>query len=370
MRLPPQPYAIAMWDFSWLERRWPGAGYEDWDKALDELAERGYNAVRIDAYPHLVDVDPEGEWHLLPVWNQEDWGSPAKVTVQVMPSLLEFLNKARARNISVALSTWFRQDRWNARMRIRAPEDLGRVWLSVLDRVRGAGMLDSLLYIDLCNEFPIETWAPFLYTSNMPHPENGNARSMNDAIVADWMRRAIAVVKTNYPDIPCTFSQTITLEDFRGQDVSALDFLEPHLWMTMVSDYHQRANYEFTKFSPLGYEKLVANSRRTYEADKDRYDTALFDSIDRLARWSRAVDRHLITTEAWALVCFKDWPGLEWNWILDLNARAAERAAATGRWIGLCSSNFAGPQFVGTWRDVAYHRRLTSIIRSARIETS
>ncbi|MDR1281083.1 MAG: hypothetical protein LBK99_09710 [Opitutaceae bacterium] len=21
-----------MWDFSWLERRWPGAGYEDRDK--------------------------------------------------------------------------------------------------------------------------------------------------------------------------------------------------------------------------------------------------------------------------------------------------------------------------------------------------
>jgi hypothetical protein len=28
------PRTITMWDFSWLERRWPGAGYEDWDKAL------------------------------------------------------------------------------------------------------------------------------------------------------------------------------------------------------------------------------------------------------------------------------------------------------------------------------------------------
>ncbi len=44
-----RPRAITMWDFSWLERRWPGAGYEDWDQALDELAERGYDAVRIDA---------------------------------------------------------------------------------------------------------------------------------------------------------------------------------------------------------------------------------------------------------------------------------------------------------------------------------
>jgi len=37
-----QPLAIAMWDFSWLERRWPGAGFEDWDRSLNELVERGY----------------------------------------------------------------------------------------------------------------------------------------------------------------------------------------------------------------------------------------------------------------------------------------------------------------------------------------
>ena len=54
-----KPLAIAMWDFSWLERRWPGAGYEDWDRALDELVERGYDAVRIDAYPHLVASEPD-----------------------------------------------------------------------------------------------------------------------------------------------------------------------------------------------------------------------------------------------------------------------------------------------------------------------
>ena len=50
----PYPLAITMWEFSWLERRWPGAGYEDWDKALSELVERGYDAVRIDPFHHHV----------------------------------------------------------------------------------------------------------------------------------------------------------------------------------------------------------------------------------------------------------------------------------------------------------------------------
>ena len=29
------PLAITMWDFSWIERRWDGAGFEDWNAALD-----------------------------------------------------------------------------------------------------------------------------------------------------------------------------------------------------------------------------------------------------------------------------------------------------------------------------------------------
>ncbi|MBM4057303.1 MAG: cellulase, partial [Planctomycetes bacterium] len=60
----PHPVGIAMWDFSWLERRWPGAGYEDWDVAVGELADRGYEAVRIDAYPHLISAHADADWTL------------------------------------------------------------------------------------------------------------------------------------------------------------------------------------------------------------------------------------------------------------------------------------------------------------------
>src|SRR5271165_680716 len=105
-----RPRAIAMWDFSWLERRWPGAGYEDWDSILDELKKRGYDAVRIDAYPHLVATAADRTWELLPCWNQQVWGSPARNRVRVQPELNQFIRKCGDRGLRVALSTWFRQD--------------------------------------------------------------------------------------------------------------------------------------------------------------------------------------------------------------------------------------------------------------------
>lgn len=73
------PLAITMWDFSWLERRWPGAGYENWSQALDELVQRGYDAVRIDAYPHLHAAGATQQHTIIPCWNQQHWGSPPKL---------------------------------------------------------------------------------------------------------------------------------------------------------------------------------------------------------------------------------------------------------------------------------------------------
>lgn len=36
--------------------------------------------------------------------------------------------------------------------------------------------------------------------------------------------------------------------------------------------------------------------------------------------------------------------------------------------LAISTSNFCGPQFVGMWRDVEWHRRLTDIIHSAPVE--
>lgn len=360
-----RPYAIAMWDFSWLERRWPGAGFEDWDEALSGLTERGYDAVRIDAFPHLLSAGPHRVWELEPLWTQQSWGAQSRVWVQVMPALLDFLRAARRHGVAVALSTWFRDDADHTRTGIQAPDDLARIWVDTLRAVDQAGLLDTVLYVDLCNEFPLEVWSPFMY----PAP-GSELLSRAAPHVEGWMRESVAAVRAKFPDLDLTFSLTSGLMSWSEQNVGFFDVLEPHVWMASdeFGDYYEQVGYAYERFEPTGYDNVVRRGRAVYDRDPARWEAAMFAGIDSVAAWSRATHLPLYTTEGWALVDYKDWPGLEWDWIKDLNAKAVARAAATGRWVGLATSNFCAPQFVGMWRDVTWHRELTALIRSSPVD--
>jgi sugar-binding cellulase-like protein len=360
-----KPFAIAMWDFSWLERRWPGAGYEDWDEALGQLVERGYDAVRIDAYPHLVSADPFKTWTILPVWDQMNWGAQSPIRLRVLPALTEFIAKAAAHGIIVALSTWYRQDRDDLRLQIATPADQARIWIDTLRPIEQAGLLDQILYVDLCNEFPIPIWTPYFYGG-----EKTAEVSRAAPRATNWMANSIALVRAAYPTIDYTFSFCTQYKDWKAQDVSMLDFLEPHIWMAHreTSDYYDKIDYHHELFDPSGMNKLVERGETEYRTRQAHYDDKLTAEIDNVAAWSRACGKPLVTTECWALVDYKDWPGLDWGWIKDLTALGLEHAAKQGRWVGMATSNFCGPQFLGMWRDVAWHKRLTDLIKNAPID--
>ncbi|MER9231435.1 hypothetical protein NKI56_04895 [Mesorhizobium sp. M0622] len=360
-----RPYAITMWDFSWLERRWPGAGYEDWDEALGELAERGYNAVRIDAYPHLVSADPMKSWEILPVWDQLNWGAQSLIHVQVLPALVEFIAKAKAHGIAVALSTWYRQDRDDLRLRIRTAEDQARVWIDTLREIDKAGLINHILYVDLCNEYPLPIWTPYLYGGT-----TGEELSRAEPRARDWMADSLRLMRAAYSDIDYTFSFCSQYKNWNDQDVSMLDFLEPHIWMAHreTSDYYSKIDYNHEQFDPRGFNNIVARGHSEYKANKAYYDGKLLGEIDNVAAWSRHAGKPLVTTECWSLVDYKDWPGLDWGWIKDMTAIGTEYAAKKGRWSGIATSNFCGPQFRGMWRDIAWHKRLTDLIKSSAID--
>ena len=358
------PVAITMWDFSWLERRWDGAGYEDWDVALDDLVRRGYNAVRIDAYPHLIHFGAKKDWLLMPPWDQQVWGSPDVNRVQVLPALTDFIGRCHKRGIKVGLSTWYREDADNVRMKITSPEIMAQAWTDALDAIKAAGLIDALLYVDMCNEWPLDVWAPFF----TPNTDQGSWQAEPSR---DYMQRATTALRAHYPDLPLVFSATWgEVEQYLDYDLPYLDLFEQHIWAVGQNDgeFYKLVDYNYERFSSKGYRNLSLKAADVYHARPDYWKGLLTDKIDRMAAVSHKLSKPVITTECWAIVDYKDWPLLKWDWVKELCETGVRRAAGTGQWLGIATSNFCGPQFVGMWRDIDWHLRMTEVIKSAPID--
>jgi hypothetical protein len=357
------PRAITMWEFSWIERRWPGAGYEDWDLALDELLVRGYNAVRIDPFPHLLAADPHKTWTLQPAWDTQMWGSPDVNRIVLLPALFDFLGKCRDRGIMVGLSTWYRKDDADTRMTITGPEVMAANWIKTLDLISEAGYIDSILYTDLCNEWPGDDWAPFV----KPHLTYGD---WDKPASLDYMHKAIAPLRARYPQMPLLFSCAEDHpESYLAQDLSDFDLLDPHIWMAQQNDgeFYKLAEYGYEHFDAKGYTNLSLKAEDVYRARPEYWQKTLAQAIDQHAAVSHKMKMPLITTECWGVVDYKDWPLLKWDWVKDLCALGVQHAASTGQWMAIATSNFCGPQFAGMWRDKTWHQRLTQTIKSAEI---
>lgn len=360
-------HAIAMWDFSWLERRWSGAGYEDWTRALEDLVERGYDVVRIDAFPHLIWAH-EAEYVLVPVWDQHPWGSPATVRVDPLHGLIEFLALAREKHVRVSLSTWFREDTLDVRSRLTSPELLAAAWIATLEHIAASGLLDVLWFVDLCNEWPQPMWAPFV------SPDGSTEALLRTSTEYQrWTDTALSLVRKRFPTLPLCFSFTDQMLTWEHQDVRQFDLLELHCWMVHgeAPSFYDTLGYDIVaaSFDPHQYD-VLKGAPALYRSDESLWKSQLDAEIHRAADWSRRSGLPLVTTESWATVCWKDGDGLEWTWVKDLCAHGVDTALDTRRWAAMSTSNFCGPQFPGMWDDVEWHRSLTRRIRSTPHELS
>lgn len=158
------PLAITMWDSSWIRRRYKGAGFENWDKVLDELVERGYNAVRIDVFPHLIAKAPDGT--LVEVFKDPPgtfphflgmaaWGNEYTIYINPRKSAVEFIRKCQDRDVFVGLSTWFKPTDDRRNDQIQGAQELIRVWDETIAFLDENKCLDNVIYVDILNEYPI-----------------------------------------------------------------------------------------------------------------------------------------------------------------------------------------------------------------------
>jgi len=284
----------------------------------------------------------------------------------VLPALHEFVAKCRSRKIKAGLSTWYRADTDQVRMQITSPELMAEQWNITLAGLKRAGLLDSILYVDLCNEWPGELWCPFFH-NNPPELTWGGWHTETSM---RWMNKACELVRKEHPELPIGFSfEPKDRAKLATKDLKFLDFADPHLWLSQANDneFCNQIGYKGGLFDLGGYQTLVEKAEKAYRARPDYWQGRLRDHILSCAKAFQPHKLPLITTECWAVVDYKDWPLLDWGWVKELCRLGVETASATGQWLAIGTSNFAGPQFHGMWRDVRWHLELTDLIHRSAI---
>jgi len=381
---PEAKYAVTMWEFSWLVRRTGNeAEYADWDKVLDELAERGYNCIRLDAFPHLFAKGPDGQiveqFTILPQPDSFMWGNHKPVQVEPRSALVEFIGKAADRGIYVGLSSWYNLDTLNRIQMIQSPKDYARIWLETLDLLSEAGLHDRIVWVDICNEFPVRRWAPGPYTDIFKSKRVGDLWMMlklsskwDEGVkqrIKNYFDGAITPLREKYPDLKYTFSfQFMGSRQMQAIDVSTFDLAEVHIW---VSDYMKWMFRTGQVLLHIGFpypRSLRIHAKRManlYPKHRDKYVSMLEARIDFWAEWGKKNNIALFTTEAWGPINYDEvtpgGTGGEWDWVKDIGEHGVRMASERG-WQGICTSNFCQPHFEGIWADVGWHKRMTDLI--------
>ena len=141
--------ALTCWDYAWPLRREYGPGGGAVERALDEAVERGFNAVRLDPYPHLL-ATPANSVHLdrCEIFAEPDArrgiGAGAE-TVQIRKAFRRLLNGAADRGLKLWLSGFFIADS-RARRQFAVVWWMMHDWLSNENAIRFRGQGYQILH--------------------------------------------------------------------------------------------------------------------------------------------------------------------------------------------------------------------------------
>ncbi len=402
-----QPLAIAMWDSSWLRRHYCGGGFEDWDQALSELKTRGYNAVRIDAFPHLVADGPDGQSvetfknipdHHPNFYGFGMWGSPWTHYIKPRRALADFIRRCGHHGVKVGLSTWFKPTADHRNEQIEGAEGIVRVWDETLRFLEKEGLLDHVVFVDPLNEIPygfaMQWYHDQFAMRKYPEPPKGTPfnRKQSDFVRA-FFHDVITGLQKKWPSISvgasitCDFGHVVD-----SLDLSVLDFLDSHIWINLSEEFikgtdywetigrHGHPDYLF-KREPISGGYAAARYRLIpQDVDYDRHYALLLDRwtsrraewkewLEKAVSWSSEIGRRLNIpvgcTEGWGMILWTEHPLLGWT----LQREAAEMAvpiAADHGFLFNCSANFCHPHHVGFWRDVEWHQRITAAIKAGK----
>ncbi len=389
-----EPLSITMWDSSWLRRQYDGGGFESFDRALDELVERGYNAVRIDCFPHLIANAPDGsncERFLDPAgfgfhWYAfAQWGSPWTVYTHPRRDLVKFLKACEKRKVSVLLSTWLKPTAEPRNEWMKGPCDHVRIWDETLRFLEENDCLKQIVGVDVQNEIPwgaVYPWMGEQLKGKTPEEIRNFSRQYYKTVLNELRRR--------WPQIPIgvSFSGKTAKDAIDSVDPADCDFIDLHFWVSNLGvldgTQYEDAIMHFgerplirekgldgylsgQRIAPpdMEFERINAEIHDRWFKNRERCAAWIEECIAQSAELGKEYQIPVGCTEGWGTIFWVQHPLLTWDLIKDAGRIAAEFGQKYGFAFN-CQSNFCSPQFVSLWKDIGYHQEISGIIRGKR----
>lgn len=380
--------AIAMWDYSWILRHHRYGEFENWDAALEGLAERGYDSIRMDAMPQFVAADSDGiirdEFRAVKNgWTPSVWGNEMTMSFRPREALLEFLPKCKEYGIKVGLATWFMRHGTERKDIFMEKGGLLRAWNETLNFLDLNHLLDeNILYVDLLNEYP--NWHGYDWLKNemnkradirqfkLDHPEanvpdpdadESQGNPLQQLLYNEFIRETIQGLKGSYPDLDF-FASLDSAMKLDRIDLSDFDALDYHVWFAHTGKIPGLQEVS-SRNQSLDYRQVYAGTLKYWKENRDSLIQWIDGRISDIAATAARYDMVCGNTEGWGPIWWFDHPELDWKWVKESADICVDLALKHPEYRFICTSNFTHPQFKGMWEDLGWHRQITSRIKKS-----
>lgn len=366
--------AMASWDYSWLTRRdGRQCEYRNLDRVFQELALRGYNALRLDPCPHLIAPAANGivveRFDLLPEGRELRRGLGRSVQVQPRRVLLDLLRCARQYDIKLWLSSWFVADTQARRSFVRRPRDFIHVWAETLGFIEREGFADQVMALDFCHQFPLLPAAAGAHRRIFgghranPLPQILSWSGAVEQRIEEYLLEVPRALRTLFPDYLYGVSAGPALEQaLRQLDTSELDFVDSHVWLTDDPRFRVATG----DILPVSVPPLVENVRARvgallYRQSRDHWDQRLQARLARQVDFARV--RRVLPVLGEGYIKAGNEQALDWGWVRAVSEQVINDAVDQGITV-VNTGIYSRPHSQGFWQDLDWHQRVTARIRA------
>jgi len=356
--LSPRRMTNIMWDTAFLTRHMKGDSFEDYDRVINEAIERGYNTLRIDPMPQVIDLSkPEKVLTRPPLMPNCDffpWERPQAFEGPAGEWLIDFMEKVLEKGLFYCLSAW--NGFYDGGAAPQNLKELAGCWKAFLRNWKTRFGFDKCVFVDLSNEYPYFINGHFERTLN---EYNGRWSPEWNAYIRQEANGCLKDLRREFPEV--RFMVSIH-GDVNWIDLGLeLDVMDVHFYADADPRFTERTLFDehmgrlFTTDS--FFKDFSDRCMKSHKIMAPMYRARQRGKLAAFSAWSKESGIPLITSESWASWYYIDHRDLDWSWLLDWAEWSVDDAIEYRMW-GWTPHNYCQPQFEN-WKDVKWHRRLT-----------